>query len=78
MSFHRCLHGLFVNAEVLLARDAFIGHEKLISQHLPTAEVIKRAKIYIKAVDKNSYLKIVMTERSAFLFEKSKQFYFSY
>lgn len=75
MTFRRCLHSLFVHAEVLIARDLYIGHGSLRSQHLSSPEIIKRAKIYIDATEKNSHIPSVMTERSRMLFDVCKQFY---
>lgn len=77
ISFHRLLHSLIVNAEILLARDAYIGHQPLITQHLPSPGIVKRAKIYISETEKNQYVQMAMTERSRMLFDICKKFYYS-
>ena len=77
ISFHRCLHSLFVNAEVLLVRDAYVGHQPLISQHLSSQEIVSRAKVYIESTEKNPDAQMVMTERSRMLFDICKKFYYS-
>ena len=76
ISFHRLLHSLIVNAEILLARDAYIGHQPLITQHLPSLGIVKRAKIYIEETEKNQHAQMAMTDRSRRLFDICKKFYY--
>jgi len=78
VSLHRCLHSLIVNAEVLMARDAFIGHQPRISQHLPSCELIHRANIYLAAINDNRYALAVMKDRAMELFEKCQSVYSQY
>jgi hypothetical protein len=68
LPFDRCLHSLIVSAEVLLARDAYIGHENRVSQHLPTDQLIKRAKGYVAQIKANEMIHELMTERCQKIF----------
>lgn len=78
MPFHRCLHSLIVSAEILLARDAYIGHEPTINQHLTSEKILVRSKKYVATIANSSAYDKIMTERSRELFNTVKNFFDGY
>ena len=78
LPFDRCLHSLIVSAEIILARDTYIGHQPRISQHLSSEEIIKRAKEYIAQIKANKAIHELMKERCHEVFETCATFFLCY
>lgn len=69
---NRCLHSLVVSAEVLLARDTFLGHEPIITQHLSSDEIRARSRKYVAILKKD---KSVLSDRGKEIFDYCEQFF---
>ncbi|EKD70715.1 MAG: hypothetical protein ACD_46C00429G0008 [uncultured bacterium] len=75
---NRCLHSLIVSAEILLARNAYIGHAPKVTQHLTSSKILERSKNYVQIIRQNKDFNQIMTDRSRELFAICEKFYGEY
>jgi len=75
LPLNRILHSMLVAVEIIKLRDAFIGHQPRINQHVVTDQLIARDKKYIKTIEENKKIKNLFTDRGCYLYELVKNFY---
>lgn len=73
--FERWFHALIVYAEIIHARDKYIGHDVRVTQHEPTDILISRAKVEIVNAKKNKLLSKILTDRAIELLHSCDHFY---
>ena len=61
-----------------MARDAYIGHKTRVSQHLPSTQIIERAKRYIAEIKGNNAVRKIMTDRCQTIFDVCATFFIEY
>lgn len=72
--FDRAFHRLIVFIEILQARNLYIGHQPLVSQHAETPYLLKICALYLEQMLTNPSLKQLLTLRAKELLDQCQKF----